>query len=193
MNKNLPLKFVKILLLAAPIVLSLSFIKPDKSPKLFLYATFADSVKLQSGDTNLINGNNCVRLHIDTVNDDNLKKDMTDKMAPQPNNWYLYKGKYVLIHAKDQLFELTDYPTIKNFSITEFDMLKIGSWDQSSTSTSNCLTAMQKKTVKDCWKSIRSAGKSTPHEFLICRLKVINSITRRTLDLPGITFTISKR
>ena len=77
--------------------------------------------------------------------------------------------------------------------ITEFDMLKIGSWDQSSTSNSNCLTDIQKKTIKDCWRKLRSQSNDGHYEFLLCRLKVINKVTKKALDFPGITFEIKSK
>ena len=165
---------------------------PDKTLKLFIHATFEDSVKLQSGDTNYIKGPICIKLRIDTIDMANLIKDKSEKMAPQPNNWYIYKGKYMLIHPKDQLFELNEYYMLRNFEIIEFDMFKIGSWDQSSTSTSNCFTDKQKKVIKDCWKALRNQSKEDKNDFLICRMKVYNKSAQRQLDFSGITFSINK-
>ncbi len=169
-----------------------SFMLPDKTLKLFIHATFEDSVKLQSGDTNYIKGPICIKLRIDTIDMANLIKDKSEKMAPQPNNWYIYKGKYMLIHPKDQLFELNEYYMLRNFEIIEFDMFKIGSWDQSSTSTSNCFTDKQKKVIKDCWKALRNQSKEDKNDFLICRMKVYNKSAQRQLDFSGITFSINK-
>ena len=169
-----------------------SFTPPDKTFKLLIHATFEDSLKLQSGDTNLINGPICIKLRIDTVDMASLIKDKSDKMAPQPNNWYIYKGKYMIIHPKDQHFELNEYYMLRNLEITEFDLFKIGSWDQSSSGTTNCLTDKQKKVLKDCIKNLRTASVDSKQDFLICRLKVHNKNTMRNLDFPGITFSIHK-
>jgi hypothetical protein len=182
--------------IALPIVCLLvlnSFSNPPKTYKLLLYATFEDSLKLQSGDTNLINGNICIKLRVDTVDMANLVKDLSDKISPQPNNWYLYKGHYILLHVKDQLFDLSEYQMVKNFELTSFEMLQFGNWNQGFTSNSNCLTDAQKKAVKDCWKLLMSQPKDTQNQFLLLLFKVVNKSSKKTLDIPGLTFKITKK
>jgi len=192
-KKNILNFFTKMLLPVAGILVLFSFSYPAKTYKLLLYTTFEDSLKLQSGDTNLINGNICIKLRIDTVDMANLVKDMSDKISPQPNNWYIYKGHYVLLHPKDQLFDLSEYNMVKNFELTSFEMLQFGNWNQGSTSNSNCMTDAQKKAVKECWKKLRTQPKDSQDEFMLCLFKVINRATKKSLDFPGITFTITKK
>jgi hypothetical protein len=187
------MKIGNVILLALVFVIPiLSFSQQEKSFKLLIYLSFEDSIKLQSSDTNLINSDICIKLHVDTIDMAFLKKDTSNKMESQPNNWFIYKGKYMRIFLKNQLYDLSEYNMLKNYELKGYDFVHSGNQDRTNTCFSNCMPKGQKETIKQLQKRLQELSWNGYYKIWMDHFNVVNNITKKTLDLPQISFKLTK-